>query len=1725
MTSFWRQTYCLFRRNLLLKRRNIKQLLLELVVPCLFIAALAVIQSMTATLTFDPEKYDTFHDYQLLESNATTHRSFFPDASKPWAYTPNTTDTSRVMGEVQATFGDHAPPEMLPFSSEADMVAAFNRSHFSEIDIGVVFSHNFPDDLTLVIRMPYGSVASKALGPFPDSELCFSFDSSDGSPGLVSSDANSYLYSGFAALQVVLQNAVAKVVTGQSIPVPDMWVRMFPLGEYFGSYQQSLLLCVVAYVLMYGFFVSILLTNLVYEKEKKIKENMLMMGMSNAAFWLAWFMVYGIVLIVVSLIITLLSKYAINTTATGDFFLVFLILFLYGMSLISLAFMLTPFFNKAVAAGVFATVLTLILTVVYVAITLSSGVDISIKWLLSFFSPTAAGLAMDQALLYETLGPGIHFDNIGLDGYPPYVAMLAIDTALYFLLAVYFDNVIPGNYGQHKPPWFCFMPSYWRKGSNTGVSSPLDFDRFDARKDVEKVSPEMRATTGIRICNLSKTFKGGWGEPDVLAVKDMTLDVYEGQITCLLGHNGAGKTTLINTLTGLITADSGQATICGYSIRDPIQMQKIRSMMGVCPQEDTLFDTLSPREHLKVYAGLKGVPSSETNSEVEKMLRQIQLIDSANTKSKNLSGGQKRKLCVGIALIGDPKVLFLDEPSSGMDPYSRRQMWSLLKNQRQGRIMVLTTHFMEEADILADRKAVMSRGSLRCYGSSLFLKNRFGIGYHLGMVVEQDVNVQQINQLVTRHIPEGKVSRSHGMELSYTLPLQESDKFPGLFQALEETTESGQTVAKQLGIQSYGVSMTTLEEVFLKLSEEEEADEQDLQKNSSVLPTDDSETTPLLQAREDSRENTLVDADPMSLDVEHYITQPLRPGKYQIRTLCKAQLQQILRSPKTYFFRLVFPCLIMVLAAILTATVTLDTTYGLDEGPLILDPKMYVETTSHSSRLQTPLLYENNLTMGEQDIKLLTDQFHRMGLVNRGIDDVSQVMSVAPHNLAIVADSLGEGTNETPKAVAMYNCSAVHSLPITLNILSNAFLPLQTRDKRVLDMTIASHPFQVQISTFREANPGIFMMVGIGLAMVIPPMGFMINVVKERQDQVLAQLRVSGVSMANYWVSHFLIDAAQMFLIVIVAVILSLASGFSIHGTSLTTAGGMFVFAVFMIIFTPLSVLFSYCLSFLLREYKMSLWVAQLLYIYLPVFIAVMTIVLHHYVLGALMPMLLELTRDLGLVFSFLYPPFSVFMMLYHIESFYQQLYRFEQLDTLTFQAYMTFDALMLPIIICVLLSLVVVVFLLYFLDTFSSGGNLRDVFRLRKRTNPALPNDDIIEDEDSDVRLERQKVEAVLRKGSRHDEKCIMAASGIRKVYNETSWCCYCCRKKKYKAAVRNLSLSVNEGEVFGLLGPNGAGKTTSMNVMTAETKPARGQVQVAGYNITSSRSDAFCVMGYCPQNNPLYANLTMREHLEAYGKINGVHPDDAKTIAQHFMSVLNISEHANKKAQQLSGGTKRKLCFAISMIGKPKIVFLDEPSTGMDPTSKRFLWNTIISSFRGDRGAVLTTHSMEEADAVCSRVGIMVSGKLMCLGTTQHLKGKYGRGYSLEVKLNPGPAYYSMDHTSGQAVQLLEGLMAALDTRIKEVFPSAEVAEKFGERVVYKVPSEDVRSLSTVFASLEEGKETLHIEEYSFSQPTLEQVFLEFASMQRKEEDESSKTSDHCPSRVNLSVINEEV
>ena len=156
--------------------------------------------------------------------------------------------------------------------------------------------------------------------------------------------------------------------------------------------------------------------------------------------------------------------------------------------------------------------------------------------------------------------------------------------------------------------------------------------------------------------------------------------------------------------------------------------------MGVCPQHDVLFDLLTPEEHLDIFYDFKGGAKDAKEEELSNLARDIGINQDKKRLTNTLSGGNKRKLSVAIALCGPSKLVMLDEPTAGMDLTARRALWDMLKNYRSDRIIVLTTHYMDEADVLGDRIAIMSQGSIECLGSSLFLKNRYGAGYKLTMV-------------------------------------------------------------------------------------------------------------------------------------------------------------------------------------------------------------------------------------------------------------------------------------------------------------------------------------------------------------------------------------------------------------------------------------------------------------------------------------------------------------------------------------------------------------------------------------------------------------------------------------------------------------------------------------------------------------------------------------------------------------------------------------------------------------------------------------------------------------------------------------------------------------------------------------------------------------------------------------------------------------------------------
>eukprot|EP00928_Gymnodinium_smaydae_P061312 TRINITY_DN4541_c0_g1_i1.p1 TRINITY_DN4541_c0_g1~~TRINITY_DN4541_c0_g1_i1.p1 ORF type:complete len:913 (-),score=175.97 TRINITY_DN4541_c0_g1_i1:308-3046(-) len=327
-----------------------------------------------------------------------------------------------------------------------------------------------------------------------------------------------------------------------------------------------------------------------------------------------------------------------------------------------------------------------------------------------------------------------------------------------------------------------------------------------------------------------------------------------------------------------------------------------------------------------------------------------------------------------------------------------------------------------------------------------------------------------------------------------------------------------------------------------------------------------------------------------------------------------------------------------------------------------------------------------------------------------------------------------------------------------------------------------------------------------------------------------------------------------------------------------------------------------------------------------------------------------------------------------------------------------------------------------------------------------------------------------------------------------------FCCRQKgKTVHSVRGISVGVAGGECFGLLGVNGAGKTTTMRMITGDIEPDRGDVSIGGHSVRTARDRARRLLGYCPQFDALPDRLTVRETLTFYARIRGVDAMRVGMSVDGMIERMCLEAHQHRQCHHLSGGNRRKLSTALALIGEPAVVLLDEPSTGIDVGARRFLWEVLGDLRRRGHALVLTSHSMDECEVLCTRLTIMVHGQFRCLGTPLQLKDRFGGGYTLTVKAcsqRDGSA--ASEDGSADPKSMLRSFVAA-------TIPTAVLCEenvglfryRFGGGQLGGRP-EDVR-LADIFRAFEEAKThggALHgcISDYNVSQTSLEEVFLHF-------------------------------
>ena len=305
----------------------------------------------------------------------------------------------------------------------------------------------------------------------------------------------------------------------------------------------------------------------------------------------------------------------------------------------------------------------------------------------------------------------------------------------------------------------------------------------------------------------------------------------------------------------------------------------------------------------------------------------------------------------------------------------------------------------------------------------------------------------------------------------------------------------------------------------------------------------------------------------------------------------------------------------------------------------------------------------------------------------------------------------------------------------------------------------------------------------------------------------------------------------------------------------------------------------------------------------------------------------------------------------------------------------------------------------------------------------------------------------------------------------------------------VNKLSIGFHNNQVSGLLGPNGAGKSTTLKMIIQDIENTSGNIYIKGDNINNIKVKK--KLGWCPQTNPLLDLLTGREHLILFSKLRKIPYYLINDHVNTIITTLSFEKYADKLSYTYSGGNKRKLSLGISLVGSPKVLLLDEPSTGLDPISRYFMWQ-IINKLK-NKCIILTSHLMEECEALCQNIAIIKKGHLQCIGSVSHLKMKFSPGYSIQLHISNNNIdkriiYKFMINTFNNC-QLYNIYDELIDSHSQDQIDQY-LSINNELYMNFLIPSNI--KLSIIFNQIETNKEKYNIIEYSVSQATLEDVYL---------------------------------
>ena len=1416
----------------------------------------------------------------------------------------------------------------------------------------------------------------------------------------------------------------------------------FGYNKYPDSYEFSntRILLGIPLMIMFIFDLQFSLVNyninisMISEKEAKLDIFLERQGISHFKYMLSWFFTYMALFLTT---IVSFSVFAIQQS-NGHAYLYIINLICFSISLYSVCAFFSVCFSSVKNGS------TAIKFYNFGSIFLAIGIVLPIaqrytKFLFAFIPQINFFMNFFSTLCFGK------FDNISGDlvllkdariSYVETIIMYLVEIIFYLLM-----NSIIYSYKHSGLPFYLYLKSFFTKVSRNVNANLIEEEKINVEifnkyfQDLSEINrKKSEANQGLKLINVSKSFG------DLKAVNCFNGELFSDEIFCLLGHNGAGKTTTINMISGIYDPDEGDILLDGRSI--VTDKKYLYENIGLCQQENIFFDYLTVEEHLEYMCKING--SQLNQQEINELITKIDLDQKREVLCKTLSGGQKRKLCIALALIGNSKIILLDEPTSGMDIMSRRQLWEFLKNYKKEKIILLTTHFLDEAENLGDRIGIMLDGQYMCCGSSSFLKSKYPCGFNINLLINskkfEDNQKNQFYNEIKKYEENAEIKVNSNSIFSINIP-SENNNIKEIFDYIENCKE-------EFGIEDYTVGSTSLEDVFLKLNNKSNMDKINISDNNS----------PILK-------EVLPDTSSFCTQFCAHIRRNLYP---------------FYRNKLSFFFELLAGLGFVYIFIFFFSDVimnSMDKTLDLLE--LLKLNTIYVHTKNTEKNFfeNSDVCNRFGSYMSFSELNIETDDFDEF----RASAYENSVLHIAKGAINVIKEK-NNGNNiykvfNSETYTQRYGYLFANTMLTVSSFLKESF---------GIDATILNK-ISKKVSKTNMENPmdlfsdSIVLIVVCFLnffGLIIFAGGLMYEKIKEKRTNIRHLLYLSGNNTVSYWLGFYVTDYIKLivFTILLVAPIYVINGCATYFGLEMLVVNiGVLSFIYFITFFSSKEgdgqkILFSFIFSYLI-----------LLIIIVSILASSENTENLISFLKPYIPTIFDITPFTSMIFSFIRMIISYSMFdqaekkgainIDEIYGFYRpEIYLvsgyiaqamsiiiytlllilcetgiFGKLIHHIHQSYADPDIKMVPVlqeqeniynnnqnnrndIIDNKFSInndknaPLIQPIPIYNNDINTNTN-QNLINTNITTNPQyqypnpnyqmsiqnqFPNPNLINiapQENLDINLRGENlsknplfnsyVQSEIKKVNTQ-ENLSTRIINVTKTFYPCCFCCERCRKNKVRA-VNHLHLGLEDNEKFGLLGFNGSGKTTTFRIITNEIEADYGSINIFGYDNKTQFNSLKKMIGYCPQINPLFDFMKVREIIQFYSKLK-TYNKSPEEVCEKF----GLTKYLDTFIVNLSGGNKRKLTFAIALMNKPTLLLLDEPSTGVDPESRRFMWRNIneLSDSGHKYNMILTTHSMEEAEILCDTVSWFREGNFITLGNPEQLKLKYSVGYKLHIK-----------------------------------------------------------------------------------------------------------------------------